>query len=115
MLLELALSIAVLGPKGPAVDTVTYNGVDAKTEIETPSVERAGIDIDGRLDDSAWESSALLTSFTQFDPVEGAAASQRTEVQVIVDTDAIYFGIKAYDEDPNSIRATLAERDSYTR
>ena len=115
MLLELALSIAVLGPKGPAVDTVTYNGVDAKTEIETPSVERAGIDVDGRLDDSAWESSALLTSFTQFDPVEGAAASQRTEVQVIVDADAIYFGIKAYDEDPNSIRATLAERDSYTR
>lgn len=116
MLLPLAFSFAILAPPGPvAPDTVRYLGTSAELEVATPAVERAGISIDGRLDEAVWTQSALLTSFTQFEPVEGAASSQRTEVQVIVDADAIYFSIKAFDDDPSGIRATLSERDSYTR
>jgi len=114
-ILQLALSSALIGA-GDADPTKaeTYSGRAAEIEIATPAVEKAGIDIDGRLDDLAWQQAALLTSFTQFKPVEGVEASQRTEIQVIVDSDAIYFAIKAFDDDPGGIRATLAERDSYT-
>ncbi len=104
-----AVSAVLVGP------SETYSGRADEIEIETPAVEQARIDIDGRLDDQAWLQAALLTSFTQFRPVEGTEASQRTEVQVLVDSDAIYFGIKAFDDDASGIRATLSERDSYTR
>ena len=74
MLLPLAFSFAILAPPGPvAPDTVRYLGTSAELEVATPAVERAGISIDGRLDEAVWTQSALLTSFTQFEPVEGAA------------------------------------------
>ena len=115
-LLPIALSASLAGPGGsgdPAEKT--YRGSAAELEISTPSLEQAGIDIDGRLDDSAWLQAALLTSFTQFDPVEGVPAEQNTEVRVLVDRDAIYFSVKAFDDNPEAIRATLSERDSFTR
>ena len=100
-------------PVGPVADR--YRGTFAEIEIATPAVESANIDIDGRIDDAAWAQAALLDGFTQFKPIEGTPASQRTEVLVLVDADAIYFAVKAYDDDPAAIRATMAERDSYGR
>jgi Domain of unknown function (DUF5916)/Carbohydrate family 9 binding domain-like len=115
-LLPLVLTAALSGPGGPKGEKAkTYEGTAGELEIATPSIANARIDIDGRLDEAVWQQAALLTSFTQFEPVEGAPASQRTEVRVIIDDDAIYFAIKAYDDNPEGIRATLAERDSYTR
>ncbi len=64
--------------------------------------------------EAAWSRAALLDGFTQFDPIEGIAATQKTEVLVFVDEDAIYFAVRAFDDDPAQIRATLSERDSYT-
>lgn len=101
--------------RGPvAAEVARYSGTSAEIEVATPSLARADISVDGRLDDMAWQSAALLTDFTQYDPLEGLPASQSTEVLVLVDADAIYFGIRAYDEDPAQIRATLTERDEFT-
>jgi hypothetical protein len=128
-LFQVAVAVAILTsgeddparPRGPVAGTepdptavASYTGADAQIEVATPSVESADIDIDGRLDDVSWEQAALLDGFTQYDPIEGSAASQRTEVLVLVDSDAIYFGVRAYDENPSEIRATLSERDSFT-
>lgn len=95
-------------------EVVRYDGSLAQTEVRTPAVVAASIDVDGRLDEPVWQDAALLEGFTQYDPVEGSPASQRTEVYVLVDKDAVYFGVKAYDDSPSEIRATLSERDSYT-
>src|SRR5687768_5420851 len=48
--------------------------------------------IDGRLDESAWESAQPITAFLQRDPDEGEPASQATAVRVLYDDDAIYIG-----------------------
>ncbi len=115
-LLSVTLSASLLGPAGLGEDPEkTYSGMAANLEIATPVVERAEVSIDGRLDDVAWQEAALLTDFTQFEPVEGTPASQRTEVRVLMDADAIYFSVMAFDDDPSGIRATLSERDSFTR
>lgn len=107
-----------LDPRGPGdawiAELVRYTGTLPAIEVATPSVPSAGIAIDGRIDDDAWTKAALLDGFTQFRPVEGSAASQRSEVLVLVDSDAIYFAIRAFDDTPGQIRATLSERDSYT-
>lgn len=112
-----------MGPDGPdrpvpvtlpTPDIVRYSGTSAEIEVATPAVAKAEIDIDGRIDDLAWSGAALLTDFTQYDPLEGLPASQQTEVLVLVDAEAIYFAIRAFDENPEQIRATLTERDSFT-
>ena len=100
------------GETGAAV--AEYDGSAGNLEIPSPSLPEADISIDGELDEAAWESAALLTGFTQFDPVEGVPATQRTEARILVTADAVYFGVLAYDDVAGGIRGTLADRDSFS-
>ena len=45
-----------------------YIGSSGQLSVTSPSVAEADIVIDGELGEAAWESAALLTGFTQFDP-----------------------------------------------
>ena len=113
LLFQIAATTTLLTGAGPAEKA--YDGAAGELSVQTPTVAEADIRIDGRLDDAAWAGAALLHSFTQFDPVEGVPASQKTEVLVLVDHDAIYFGVRAFDDRAGSIRASLAERDKFGR
>lgn len=91
-----------------------YDGSARQLEVPAPRLDAPKIRIDGRLDDEAWRSAALLTGFTQFDPIEGIPASEGTEVRVVVGAEALYFAIRALDES-GAVRATLTERDGFGR
>ena len=67
--------------------------------------------IDGRLTDAAWQSAPALDGFTQREPQEGAAASERTEVRLLTDGEALYIGAWMYDRDAASIVAGEKIRD----
>ena len=67
--------------------------------------------VDGVLSESVWQSAEPFTQLIQRDPVEGFPVSQRTEVRVAYDDDAIYVGARLYDTAPDSIQARLARRD----
>ena len=69
------------------------------------------IEIDGRLVEVPWGEATFADGFTQRDPVDGSAATERTEVRVLLSDAAIYVGIRAYDSDPDAIVARLARRD----
>jgi hypothetical protein len=69
------------------------------------------INLDGRLDEPAWASASPATSFTQYDPTEGAPATEKTEVRVLVGADALYIGAKLYESNPANIRPRLSRRD----
>ncbi len=92
-------------------DSAEYRGDRGELSVRVPRLPEAGIRVDGRLDEAAWGEAARLTGFTQYQPVEGIAASQPTEVRVLYTSEAMYFGIRAYDSDPSAIRATLTDRD----
>jgi hypothetical protein len=49
--------------------------------------------IDGKLDDPAWRSAPPSATFTQHFPNEGDQPSERTELRVLYDDDAVYIGI----------------------
>jgi hypothetical protein len=68
--------------------------------------------VDGVLDEEAWQNAAPIDDFTQQEPREGAAASERTEVRVLYDSAHVYIGVHAYDSDPHGITATEMRRDS---
>ncbi|HET7293368.1 MAG TPA: DUF5916 domain-containing protein [Vicinamibacteria bacterium] len=87
----------------------TYNGRDGHVRVAIPRLEES-VAVDGSLDDPAWARAALLTGFSQYAPVDGRPAEQRTEVLVFYSPSAIHFGIRAY-APPGSVRASLAQRD----
>ena len=70
-----------------------------------------GPTIDGRLDDAAWRAASRIVRFVQQTPVEGAPASELTEVYVAYDSEYLYFGIYAHYSKPDLIRANRVERD----
>ncbi|MCK4429844.1 MAG: AMIN domain-containing protein [Candidatus Aminicenantes bacterium] len=70
------------------------------------------IEIDGKLDEFTWEEASVLTDFTQHEPIEGAPATERTEVRIFFSEDSVYIGVRAFDSNPEKIKAILARRDS---
>ncbi len=52
----------------------------------------AGPVIDGRLNETVWTQAEPLTDFVQHEPVAGAPATERTDVRVIFDNEALYVG-----------------------
>ena len=82
------------------VDTATPKQVRA-VRVNTPPV------IDGRLDDPIWQQAELITDFHQTRPGNGTAPSERTEVYVLYDDDALYIAARMYDSDPDQIAAPV--------
>ncbi|MBA3580136.1 MAG: carbohydrate binding family 9 domain-containing protein [Gemmatimonadaceae bacterium] len=65
--------------------------------------------IDGQLDEAAWQSATPITEFTQAAPSEGHPASERTEVRILYDDNALYIGAKMYDR--QQVRTRMGRRD----
>jgi len=80
-------------------------------QIQAVRVDVAPV-LDGRLDDEAWRAAPVIESFTQQEPQEGAAASERTEVRIVYDDQKIYFGIYAFDSEPDRLVATEMRRNA---
>ncbi len=99
----------------PPADSAVYSGADRQLAVSVPRIAEAAVRLDGDLGDAVWSQAAVLTGFTQTEPVEGAPASERTEVRVFYTPAALYVGVRAFAKDPSRIRSSLAERDKILR
>ncbi len=68
--------------------------------------------IDGRLDDEIWAKATWTSDFLQREPLEGSKPSDRTEVAISYDDQAIYIAARMFSSDPANIRSVVARRDS---
>jgi hypothetical protein len=73
--------------------------------------------IDGHLDETFWATVDVADRFSQFLPQPNPQAdpAYRTEVRIVVEDDALVFGIRAHDPRPREIRAPLMRRDQVQR
>jgi len=69
--------------------------------------------IDGRIDDACWGKLEPVSGFYQFDPVNGAKASEETFVWITYDKKYIYFAFLMKDSQPDKIWAELTPRNQY--
>lgn len=70
------------------------------------------IKIDGKPDEIAWQDAPVIDQFTQFNPDEGKPPTQRTEVRILYDDDALYIGAWLYDSQGKAgITGRLVRRD----
>src|SRR5215217_5995894 len=67
--------------------------------------------IDGKLNDSCWQMISAANNFLTNEPVFGKPATQKTEVKVLYDNDALYLAYYLLDDEPSGIIKTLSERD----
>jgi len=70
------------------------------------------ITLDGKLDEPVWRGGVPSTGFVQRQPRNGAPASQRSEVRVAYDANALYVGVRNFDTAPDSIAQQLGRRDA---
>lgn len=68
--------------------------------------------IDGSLDEKEWMNVPPATDFIQRDPDEGQPASERTEIRVLYNDEALYFGCMFFDSEPGKILSRLTRRDN---
>ena len=66
--------------------------------------------IDGRLDDAVWQTAPATDAFTQQSPFDGSQPSERTQLRVLYDDDAIYVGFDC-DQVNTPIIEKLTRRD----
>lgn len=71
--------------------------------------------VDGRLTDDLWAGATKVTEFVQTTPVEGAPATEATDVYIAYDADTIYFGFYAHYTEADLVRANRVERDEIAR
>ncbi len=77
------------------------------TRIETPPK------IDGLIEDNCWKDIQPVSGFFQYDPVNGAKASEETLVWAAYDQNNIYFAFLMEDSQPEKIWAELTPRNEY--
>ena len=72
---------------------------------------KSKLSLDGCLKEKVWNNPAL-EEFTQRDPNEGAPSTEKTNVWIAYDEEAIYIAARLYDSNPKSIDESLVRRDA---
>ena len=103
-ILSLAASVVLIAgaraQDAPAEPTKTVRVI----RVDTPPV------IDGVLDEAVWLQAEAITDFHQVRPGNGTPPSERTEVYLLYDDDALYIGARLGDSEPDQIAANTMRR-----
>ena len=69
--------------------------------------------IDGKFDEASWQNAAIAKDFVMWEPDNGKPEpqTQKTEVKIVYDNNAIYIAATMYDSEPNKILKELSQRD----
>lgn len=92
---------------------------DAPAAFERRTIEatRLGaterIRLDGVLDEGVWGRATPAADFRQIDPINGAPATEPTEVRVVFSANAIYLGVTCYDSEPDKWLGFERRRDQF--
>ena len=99
-LLLLSLFVAPMGGAAQEMQAVAI-------PIETAPV------IDGVLDEAFWADIPPITGFRQRSPIDGAPASERTEVRIAYTPTALYFAMSMFDSSPDEILGNILQRGGW--
>jgi len=91
-----------LGARSLRAQTPSAGGEPAGRTARSTVITSAPV-IDGRLTDSVWARAEILGDFRQREPREGQPSTERTEVRLLTDGQALYVGAWLYDRNPAGI------------
>ena len=82
------------------------------TPVATAQRATGTIHVDGRLDEPDWERTPSIGPLTQREPLEGHGPTERTDVRILFDEQALYIGIVCHESHPGSLVSTQLTRDA---
>ncbi|NUP54822.1 MAG: carbohydrate binding family 9 domain-containing protein [Gemmatimonadaceae bacterium] len=95
----------------PASAATTLSQADPRPSVAA-TLRREPISIDGRLTEAAWSAATPITDLHQQTPDEGKPPTERTEIRILFDANAIYVGARMYDTaGSGGVRKLLVRRD----
>ena len=112
ILVKPALFLAIVLAAPPAAAGGQRPPGAAAIQLPAKPLDGAAPTIDGTVNDEAWLAVEPYSNFIQTDPIEGAPASERTEVRVLFDKANLYIGIIAFDSEPDKIVVNQSRRDA---
>jgi hypothetical protein len=111
MLLSSTSARAQTASPAPAPAGTTMSQADPRPSVPA-ALRRDPIAVDGRLTETAWSAATPITELHQQTPDEGRPPTERTEVRILFDANAIYVGARMYDTaGPGGVRKLLVRRD----
>ncbi|MEL6414851.1 MAG: carbohydrate binding family 9 domain-containing protein [Pseudomonadota bacterium] len=96
--------------------TAAADPLDRDFSTYEPSTAPARVDVsdapklDGILDDPVWDKATVISEFYQVEPTI-SKPSVETFVYLAYSEDALYVAVRALDDEPENIRATVMQRD----
>ena len=84
----------------PVQPSQVIGGIERREMVAMQMDAEDSIALDGVLDERIWQLTVPAADFRQQDPVNGAPATEPTEVRIAYSRDALYIGVICYDSDP---------------
>jgi hypothetical protein len=109
-LISAASASAQAPPGGPGGDVIDYEAVRATKIVRALRITEK-IEIDGSLEEPAWERAAPATGFYQFAPNPGELSPEPTEVRFLYDDDNLYVAFHSWDSDMAGRTVTEIKED----
>ncbi len=100
-----------LGAQGKSADAAATSTAAPTLRTLAAHAADGPITLDGRLDEPAWRTAPVASDFVQSEPRTGEPASERTDVQVLVDGERLYIGAYLHDRDPDGIVVNDIRKD----
>jgi hypothetical protein len=95
----------------PASAQQTSETGNRRTVEATRLADDQAVTLDGRLDEAFWSAVVPAADFIQVDPANGRPATERTEVRIAYDADALYMGVTNHDSEPDKLIGFQRRRD----
>ena len=109
---QLALILFFLAMSAFEIRSALISPSPQKEKVIQATRVRSPLTIDGQLTEEVWQQRGV-DDFTQSDPVDGGEPSERTEVWIAYDDEALYVAARLYDSSPQEITARLGRRDDF--
>jgi hypothetical protein len=107
---ESAASLGYVGPPPPVAPEVVARDAAGRVTIRAVRITEPPV-LDGLLDEAVYRSIPSFGDFVQQEPVEGAPATEKTDVWLLFDDRNLYIAARCWDSHPERMVANDMRRD----
>jgi len=97
----------------PDIDKEALKKAQEEKVARAVRLVNTSVKLDGLLEEEIWKKNQPVSDFLQRDPLDGAPATELTEVWVAYDDSSLYVAAYCHDSDPKGIKGLLGRRDSF--
>jgi len=107
------LPVPIFGPPPPEAPATSARDAAGRLTIRAVRIT-APLKIDGKLDESVYDTVPAVTGFIQMDPHGGEPATQKTEYWILFDDRNLYVAVRAWESNLAGMVANEMRRDALT-